>query len=82
MLKNTAFLPTLYLSRFLQSCFCFDFKLYSIIYVGSRDLASQWPAVHNQNKQRILREILNRGGVVKARGFLCGRALIFHFDLT
>ena len=30
--------------------------------MGSRDLLDQWLAVHNQNKQRVLNEILKRGG--------------------
>ena len=48
------FRPTLYLSRFLESCFCFDYLLYFLSYVGSRDLAAQWAGVHNQNKQRFI----------------------------
>ena len=35
---------------------CFDYVLYSPSYVGSRDLVRQWPAVHDQNKQRFLKE--------------------------
>ena len=42
--------------------------LYSLGYVGSRDLASQRPAVHNQNKQRFLNETF------KPRWFI----LLFH----
>ena len=42
--------------------------LYSLGYVGSRDLASQWPAIHSQNKQRFLNETF------KPRWFI----LLFH----
>ena len=33
------------------------YVLYALSYVGSRDLVYQWPAVHNQNKQRFFDEI-------------------------
>ena len=50
-LDNSVFVS---LSREL---FCFDYVLYSLSYAGSCDLVSQqWPAVHNQNKQRFLNE--------------------------
>ena len=49
-LDNSVFVS---LSREL---FCFDYVLYSLSYAGSRDLVRQWPAVHNQNKQRFLNE--------------------------
>ena len=39
-----------------RELFCFDYVLYSLSYAGSRDLVRQWPAVHNQNKQRFLNE--------------------------
>ena len=42
--------------RFSKNCFCFDYVLYFLSYVGSRDLDRQWPAVHNQTKQRFLNE--------------------------
>ena len=42
-----------HLSRFPESCFCVDYVLYSLSHVGSRDLARQWPAVHNQNKNPV-----------------------------
>ena len=53
---STVIQNILYLSRFLKSCFCFDYVLYSLTYVGSRDLVRQWPAVYNQNKKKILNE--------------------------
>ena len=43
-------------SRIQESCYCFDYVLYSLSYVGSRDLVRQRPAVHNQDKQRFLNE--------------------------
>ena len=42
-----------------RELFCFDYEyvLYSLSYVGSRDLVvRQWSAVHDQNKQRFLNE--------------------------
>ena len=42
---------------FPESCFCFDYVLYFLSYVWSRDLVvRQWPAVHDQVKQRFLNE--------------------------
>ena len=51
-LDNSVFVS---LSREL---FCFDYVLYTLSYVGSRDLVCQWQTVHNQNKQRFLNETL------------------------
>ena len=48
----TVIWTTLYLSRFFEICFCFDY----VRYAGSIDLVRQWSAVHNQNKQGFLNE--------------------------
>ena len=72
MMGHTVIKTTLYLSRFPESCFCFDFVLYSLSYVGSRDLVHQWPAVHNQNKQRFLDETFKTRWSTSERTFLEG----------
>ena len=43
-----------------RELFCFEYVLYSLSFTGLRDLVRQWPAVHNQNKQRFLNEFLKR----------------------
>ena len=36
-----------------EKFFCFDFVLYSLSFIGSRDFDHQWPALHNQNKNIV-----------------------------
>ena len=51
----------------LRELFFYEYVLYTLSYVGSRDLVRQWPAVQNQNKQRFLYETFKRRWCARVR---------------
>ena len=77
-----------YLSRFSEGFFCFDIALYSLIYIGSHNLASPWQAVHNQhknivsvqNQNKLLMRIVKRGVLVSEDFNFQGHQLISNSD--
>ena len=71
-----------YLSRFSEGFFCFDIALYSLIYIGSHNLASPWQAVHNQHKNIVSvqnqNKLLKRGGQLTCMQFYSSVSLLSH----
>ena len=65
----TVIQTTLYLFRFPEGCFCFDFVLYTISYTR--------PALHNQNKQRFLNETFKTRCVTISKRFKLPHMLKF-----